>query len=167
MLRATSISKSFFGVRVLSDFSISVKEGEVHALLGHNGSGKSTLIKVLSGYYSPDPGSGTISLGDRVMRPGDGASSLSIGIRVVHQGLGLIPSLTVLENLRMGLGNYATTKAKRIRWREERARAVRELSNVGLPTVPPDVLVRHLSAVEQTGVAIARALQNTDGGLRC
>jgi ribose transport system ATP-binding protein len=167
MLEAISLSKSFFGVRVLSDFSIVVKEGEVHALLGHNGSGKSTLIKVLSGYYQPDPGSGPISLGGQVMKPGDSASSLAIGIRVVHQGLGLIPSLTVLENLRMGIGTYQTSTGKRIMWREERLRASRELARVGLDQVSPEATVGRLSAVEQTGVAIARALHGSDDDLRC
>src|ERR1700691_4474015 len=119
MLQAISISKSFFGVKVLDNFSISVEEGEVHALLGHNGAGKSTLIKILSGYYAPDPGSGPISVGGQLMRHGDSASSLAIGIRVVHQGLGLIPTLTVLDNLRIGLHTYHTDPGARIRWPHE------------------------------------------------
>lgn len=164
MLSVTGISKSFFGVRVLEDFEISIDDGEVHALLGHNGSGKSTLIKILSGYYEPDAGHGAIAVDGQQMRLGDSANSASLGIGVVHQGLSLIPSLTVLENLRLGPGQFATAVGRRIRWREERARALTQLAQVGLTDVSPEASFSSLSAVQQTGVAIARAQQE---GVRC
>jgi len=164
VLSVTGISKSFFGVRVLVDFEISVDDGEVHALLGHNGSGKSTLIKILSGYYEPDNDAGVIAVDGRQMRLGDTTNSASLGIGVVHQGLSLIPSLTVLENLRLGPGQFATGAGRRIRWREERARALDQLAQVGLTDVSPEARFSSLSAVQQTGVAIARARQE---GVRC
>jgi ribose transport system ATP-binding protein len=164
VLTISGISKSFFGVRVLTDFNISIADGEVHALLGHNGSGKSTLIKILSGYYQPDEDDGIVAVDDHRMRLGDTASSASLGIGVVHQGLSLIPSLTVLENLRLGPGQYATAPGRRIRWRAERARALAQLAEVGLTDVLPEAQFAALSTVQQTGVAIARARHE---GVRC
>jgi ribose transport system ATP-binding protein len=164
VLTVSGISKSFFGVRVLADFGISIADGEVHALLGHNGSGKSTLIKILSGYYQPDGEDGIVAVDDHRMRLGDTASSASLGIGVVHQGLSLIPSLTVLENLRLGPGQFATAPGRRIRWRAERARALAQLAEVGLTDVLPEAQFAALSTVQQTGVAIARARHE---GVRC
>jgi ribose transport system ATP-binding protein len=101
------------------------------------------------------------------MKLGDPASSAAVGFRVVHQGLGLIESLTVLENLRLGPRNYGTSLMGKVRWGGERRRAREELAAVGLPDLSPEELVKHLSPVEQTGVAIARALQTTGGPVRC
>ncbi|HEY1714211.1 MAG TPA: sugar ABC transporter ATP-binding protein [Solirubrobacteraceae bacterium] len=167
MLIAEDISKSFFGVTVLDKLSMSIKDGDVHALLGHNGSGKSTFIKVLSGYYEPDRGPGTVRLDNAEMKLGDPSSSAAVGIRVVHQGLGVIGSLTVLENLRLGPRNYDARLMGKVGWRAERRRARAELAGVGLDGLAPDELVKHLSPVEQTGVAIARALQTSGGPVRC
>ena len=64
---AAHLSKSFGGVRVLSDVSLSVKAGEIHGLVGSNGSGKSTLIKILSGFHAPDPG-GSLKVRGRMSR---------------------------------------------------------------------------------------------------
>ena len=75
--------------------------GEVHGLLGKNGSGKSTLVKILAGFHAPDEG-GTLHFnGEPVglpLKPGD---YRRLGMAFVHQNLGLVPSLTVLENLRL------------------------------------------------------------------
>jgi ribose transport system ATP-binding protein len=165
LLVAERISKTFYGNRVLKNFSLQVASGEVHAVLGHNGSGKSTFVKILSGFHTPDRDSGVITIGDERLRFGDPHSGAEAGLRVVHQGLGLIGSLTVLENLRLGVGTYATTRLGGIRWAQERRRARRDLSVLGL-TTPPDARLDSLSAVEQTEVAIARAVQ--DGNrVRC
>src|SRR6202171_12015 len=164
MLHAVDISKSFYGNTVLEKLSLTVADGEVHALLGHNGSGKSTFVKILSGFYEPDAGSGVIDVGGRQLRPGDPRSSAAAGVRVVHQGLGLIGSLTVLENMRLGVGKYETSFG-RIHWNRERARAAKELAVLGL-SLSPDARFDSLTAVEQTEVAIARAVQR-GGAVRC
>jgi ribose transport system ATP-binding protein len=158
LLVAERISKTFYGNRVLNAFNLRVEPREVHAILGHNGSGKSTFVKILSGFHTPDRGSGVIEVGDQSLRFGDPHSSAEAGVRVVHQGLGLIGSLTVLENLRLGVGTYATTRLGGIRWAQERRRARQDLSILGL-TTSPDARLDSLSAVEQTEVAIARAVQ--------
>ncbi len=75
--------------------------GEVHGLLGKNGSGKSTLVKILAGFHAPDPGGELRFHGELVelpLKPGD---YRRLGMSFVHQNLGLVPSLTVLENLRL------------------------------------------------------------------
>ena len=95
------LSKTFGATRALNNVSLEVWSGEIHGLVGQNGSGKSTLIKVLAGYYEADAGSKLSIDGAPVhlpWRPGDGRR---YGISFVHQDLALIPSLTVLENLRV------------------------------------------------------------------
>jgi len=165
MLHASNISKSFFGNTVLKNFTLDVADGEVHALLGHNGSGKSTFVKILCGFHEPDDDGGEIIVGDRQLRFGDPHSSAEAGVRVVHQGLGLIGSLTVLENLRLGVGKYDTSAVGKIRWNRERNQARDDLGVLGL-SIEPDARFDTLTAVQQTQVAIARAVQ-ARGSVRC
>jgi len=78
-LSASSVSKSFYGNRVLHQFDLQIAKGKLHALLGHNGSGKSTFIKILAGYYTPDADSGHISVDGHELVPGDPDSSRDAG----------------------------------------------------------------------------------------
>jgi ribose transport system ATP-binding protein len=165
VLSATDISKTFFESTVLRNFSIEVAEGDVHALLGHNGSGKSTFVKILSGFHEPDPDSGAIMVGGHTLRLGDPHSSAEAGVRVVHQGLGLIGSLTVLENLRLGVGKYEISRLGNIRWKREWNRAKEDLRALGV-SVEPGTRFDKLTPVEQTEVAIARAVQRSQS-VRC
>ena len=162
LLELHSISKTFPGQRALSGVGLEVGAGEVHALVGHNGSGKSTLIKVLSGFHSPDPGSGPATLDGRELRFGDPDGVQAAGIRFIHQDLGLADGLSILDNLKLGSGLYRTAPGWRIRWREERDDARRRLAELGLDHLDPDDDVDRLGAVERTEVAIARALQDSD-----
>lgn len=160
-LSATKVSKSFHGNRVLSDLDLTIPPGRLHALLGHNGSGKSTFIKILAGYYTPDSDSGPISVGGIPVKPGDPDSSQAAGITFVHQTLGLVPTLSVLENLRLGK-SWRTGFMGKISWGTERKLARKSLSDFGLET-DPDALVGDLSSVEQSEVAIVRALTESEG----
>jgi ribose transport system ATP-binding protein len=81
--------------------NLTVMAGEVHGLLGENGSGKSTLIKILSGFYEPEEGELEVN-GKAVPLPLLPGQYRSLGFEFVHQDLGLLPSLTVTENLYMG-----------------------------------------------------------------
>lgn len=153
---ASGISKSFHGNRVLDSLDLEIQPGEVHALLGHNGSGKSTFIKIIAGYHDPDPDSGEIRVGETKLRPGDPDSSADAGITFVHQTLGLIPELTVLENLHLGIP-WDANRARKISWKAERARAREQLLKFDLDT-SPDAVIADLSTVEQTEIAIVRAL---------
>jgi ribose transport system ATP-binding protein len=165
-LSARGFSKTFSGRTVLSDVDLDVLPGEVHGLLGQNGSGKSTFIKILAGYHAPDEGATLQVAGQPVSLPLDPRSPHLLGISFVHQDLGLVPEMSVLENLRVG--NYETRGLWRIPWRRER-RAVREsLRPFGLGHVAPDAEVRTLREVERALVAIVRAfdrLKGVEGGV--
>jgi ribose transport system ATP-binding protein len=136
--------------------SLAIAAGEIHALLGQNGSGKSTLIKILSGYYTPD--SGTIAIRGAELKPPIASDELRrLGVSFVHQDLGLVDTMSVLDNLRVG--RYATAFGGRIPWRRERERARALLRPFGLD-VDPRLPVGRLSRTEKAIVAIARALQD-------
>ena len=164
-LEAKDLSKSFGGVRALDGVSLDVAAGEIHGLIGRNGSGKSTLIKILSGYHAPDLG-GSLKVGGRdVDLPVDPGQAGSLGLAFVHQDLGLTPSLTVLENLRVG--RFATGRFKNIRWRSERAIVRRQLERFDLD-VSPEVRVEKLSSIQRVLLAVVRAfadLEESDGGV--
>lgn len=160
------LTKSFGDSHVLDNVSLTVGYGEIHGLLGHNGSGKSTLIKILSGVYTPD--SGRVALGGRdlplPMPPGE---FNKYGIAVVHQALGLVPSLSVTENL---LVRRLVREANPlIRWRRAHREASEVFAEYGL-AIDPEMRVADLAPVERALVAIVRAFQEiketgSNGGL--
>lgn len=159
LLDVATLSKTFPGQLALDDARFQLRPGEVHALVGQNGSGKSTLIKLLSGYIKADHGSRVDLFG----KPVDlwHRDERCARIRVVHQDLGLVPSLSAVENLGLGHG-YHTGPFGRVRWRYENSRAQSLLLDFG---VTPDVRqpVAMLSAAERTAVAIVRATQGLEG----
>ena len=122
-------------VKALNHVSLEISHGDRVGLVGHNGSGKSTLIKILSGFHSPDPGSGPATLDGRELRFGDPDGVQAAGIRFIHQDLGLADGLSILDNLKLGSGLYRTAPGWRIRWRDEREDARRRLAE--LDPVPP------------------------------
>lgn len=156
-LEITNLSKRFGGAIALDDVSLSVARGEVHGLLGSNGSGKSTLIKVLAGFHDPEPGA-EIRLYDRRMPlPMTGVVARESGLAFVHQHLGLIPSLSVAENLY--LGDFATGDNWSIDWRKTHAQAAETFSRFGL-ALDPRMPVGALSPVQQALLAIVRAYED-------
>ncbi len=134
--------------------------GEVHALLGHNGSGKSTLIKIVSGYHRPDCGKIRVN-GHEIRYPANALSLKNYGVGFMHQDIGLVPTLSVLENLRIGL--LQTGVLGHICWRKEREKVSDLLSSFGL-NLSPDWPVSRLSASERSIVGVVRAFQNISGG---
>src|SRR5437763_1491459 len=155
VLEVEGLSKTFTRTRALSNVSLTINPGEVHALLGQNGSGKSTLIKVLSGYHAPDPGGGIRIEGTQlpVQSP---VHSYRLGCRFVQQDLALVPTLSVLDNFSLGTG--FSTRLGTISGKVSLAQAREDLSRLSLD-IDPRVLVGTLSASERTGVAVARALR--------
>ncbi|MCC6790528.1 MAG: sugar ABC transporter ATP-binding protein, partial [Thermomicrobiales bacterium] len=99
-LEMLDISKRFPGVIALSDVSLRVRPGEIHALVGENGAGKSTLIKILSGAYPAD--SGRILLDGSEVAIADPRAALDLGIVTIYQESNLVPELSVAENIFMG-----------------------------------------------------------------
>lgn len=156
-LVATNLGKTFGGARALDGVDFTVGFGEVHGLLGTNGSGKSTLIKILAGYHVPDPG-GTLRLfGDAVPLPLPAAEAKRQGLAFVHQHLGLVPSLSVLENLR--IGDFAAERRWRIDWRKEARAAEETFARFNL-AIDPRAEVARLSQVERALLAIVRAFED-------
>jgi simple sugar transport system ATP-binding protein len=145
------IVKRFPGLVANDNVDFELRRGEVHALLGENGAGKSTLMNILAGVYQPD--GGTISVEGQPVRFGSPADAIAAGLGMVHQHFTLVPSLTVTENILLGL------KDPRFRlslgtW-HARIRAFSE--EVGL-VVQPDVHVWQLSVGEQQRVEILKML---------
>jgi ribose transport system ATP-binding protein len=101
-LQLTGISKSFPGVKALSDVLLSVRAGEIHALVGENGAGKSTLMAIASGALAAD--SGTVEIGGIALGTASPNESRRLGLAIVRQHPALLPDLTVAENLALGVG---------------------------------------------------------------
>jgi putative multiple sugar transport system ATP-binding protein len=154
ILEMRSITKEFPGVKALSDVTITVAAGEVHAICGENGAGKSTLMKVLSGVYPHGTYSGEIWFRGERVEFKDIRASEDAGIAIIHQELALIPELSITENI--FLGNEPATRGV-IDWRVARQRAVELLARVGLAD-DPDTPIKHLGVGKQQLVEIAKAL---------
>jgi ribose transport system ATP-binding protein len=150
------LSKTFGGQKALADVHFHLRKGEVHGLLGQNGSGKSTLIKILAGYHAPDPGSELEVSGQSVALPLSPGRFHAFNISFVHQHLGLIPSLTVVENLL--IGQIAESNALTLSWSREAERAATIFARYSL-TIDPRTTVSRLSAVERALLAIIRAVE--------
>jgi rhamnose transport system ATP-binding protein len=147
------VSKRFAATQALSDVSLDVAAGEIHALVGENGAGKSTIVKVLAGIYQPD--TGTVVLDGKPTLLHGPAHARSLGIAVVHQEPRLFPDLTVAENVFMG--HAPTSRLGTIKWREMRQSAdkIFESLNVRMDTAE---VVRGLSMADQQLIEIAKAL---------
>lgn len=155
LLEARGLSKTFGERTVLSSLDFTVAPGTVHALVGQNGSGKSTFIKILSGYYTPDPGGRLKVKGQEIPLPVSHKEITRAGISFVHQDLGLVPALSVVENVMVR--RFHPNRIGYISWRAEKARTASCLERVGI-RVDPEMLVQDLDPVEQALVAIARGL---------
>ena len=151
-LQMLGISKRFPGVLAVNNMDFDLHGGEIHALLGENGAGKSTLMKMLYGLYSPDEGRILIDgVETQVHSPQD---AIQQGIGMIHQHFMLVPSLTVAENVALGM------KSSRgfILDLDRVSARLRELSAEYSLKVDPDVPIWQLSVGEQQRVEILRAI---------
>lgn len=156
------LSKHFGGARALDDVNLSVESGEVHGLLGHNGSGKSTLIRILSGYHAADDGSELEVNGQRIPLPLKPGQYRSLGFGFVHQDLGLIPSLSVVENLR--IAELTDLRRLYIAWGAERRAARATMKRYGI-SLEPRAKVWTLKPWDRAALAIARAMNDLWRGM--
>ena len=158
-LEARNLAKSFGGFRALGGVDVTIAAGEVVALLGENGSGKSTLVKILSGYYEPEPGGELRLNGVDVPLPVALSRAREVGLAFVYQDLGLAGDLQVVENL--FVGHRATSglgSAAPINWRAERRRARQIFEHYGVD-LDPSAQVGRLRPTSQALLAIVRAAE--------
>ena len=148
-----SVSKAFGPTQALSDVSVSLRAGEVLALVGENGAGKSTCVKVLGGLYRPDSGQVRVA-GREVVLHGP-LDAQRLGIAVVNQQPGLFGDLSIAENI--FAGRLPRTRAGLIDHARMRREAARFLDRLGLRR-HPGTLASSLRTSEQQMVEIARAL---------
>jgi len=154
VLEMRSIVKTFPGVKALSDVTLTVRQGEVHAICGENGAGKSTLMKVLSGVHPHGTYEGEILFESERCEFKDIRASEHHGIVIIHQELALVPYLSLAENIFLG-NEHA--KSGLIDWRETLRHASELLRRVGLSD-HPETRVADIGVGKQQLVEIAKAL---------
>ncbi len=154
LLEMRAITKEFPGVKALDTVNLTVKEGEIHALVGENGAGKSTLMKVLSGVYPVGSYEGEIHYEGALAEFRNISDSEARGIIIIHQELALVPLLSIAENLFLG---NERAKGGVIDWRETNRRTEELLRKVGLKE-PPTTMVDKIGVGKQQLVEIAKAL---------
>ncbi len=147
------ISKSFPGVKALSDVSLSLYPGSVTALIGENGAGKSTLVKILTGIYQPD--GGTIRVAEQEVHFPTALSAARAGVTAIHQETVLFDELSVAENI--FLGHAPRNRFGLIDWKKLNADARALLARAGAD-LDPTIRLRDLGIAKKHLVAIARAL---------
>ncbi|NGN65435.1 sugar ABC transporter ATP-binding protein [Streptomyces sp. A7024] len=149
------ITKTFPGVKALSDVQLTVRPGEIHAICGENGAGKSTLMKVLSGVHPAGSYDGEIHFDGEQVAFKDIRASEKHGIVIIHQELALVPYLSIAENI--FLGNEQRTARGLVDWNGTLRRAAELLRRVGLREKPATP-VADLGVGKQQLVEIAKAL---------
>ena len=153
MLQARGISKFFPGTVALDNVELTLRAGEIHALLGENGAGKSTLIKCLTGVYRRD--GGEIVLDGAAVDPKSTHHSQTLGIGTVYQEVNLLPNLSVAENLFLG---RQPMRGPFVNRRKMNADAAASLRGFGITVDPAQPLSSYSVAIQQV-VAIARAVE--------
>lgn len=152
VIEMRGVSKAFPGVVALSGVDFTLMPTEIHALLGENGAGKSTLIKVLTGVYAKDGGAIHLGGDPRPVSIRSPREAQDLGISTVYQEIGLLPNLTVSENMFIG-----RSRSPFVSWRKLNQRTERILEDLGIPVRPDRQLANCSLAVRQM-VAIARAV---------
>ncbi len=152
LLEVSKIEKSFPGVKAIKEANLSVKRGEIHALIGENGAGKSTLIKILTGVFPPD--SGEMSFNDKAGFPSSPLKASRSGIGTIYQEFTLIPNLKVSENIFLGreknLNGFIDKE-----YEYKNSKSIFETLGV---RIDPDSIAANLNVSQQQIVEIARAL---------
>ena len=153
LLRIDDVAKRFGATVALDGVSLTLHNGEVHALIGENGAGKSTLMNVLAGAVRPDRGA--INVDGVAYAPSSPLEARRRGIALIHQELSLCPHLSVAENILLGL---EPSRWGRVDRAESRRRAIALLDHFGHADIRPECLVGELSLAARQVVEICRAL---------
>ena len=152
-LHVERLTKTFPAVKALSEVSLRIQPGEVHALLGENGAGKSTLLRAMSGVLRPD--SGTVAVDGTVLSLRTPLDARRAGIAMIHQELQQVPELTVAQN--MFLGRPLRRGALFVDRAKQEAAAAAALAPLD-PAIRPDAPIKSLKVAQRQVVEIARAL---------
>ena len=158
VIELRNVSKTFGEVRSLAGVDFVVHPGEIVGLLGDNGAGKSTLVKIVMGYYRPDPG-GEIHFEGKHIHDWSVARARALGIETVYQERALCEKQPIWRNMFMGrepTNRWGLLDVKRMR--SEAARLMSEHMGFTSAAVHPDNVVATMSGGEKQGVAITRAL---------
>jgi len=151
ILRLDHVSKSFVGVKAMQGISFDLCAGEIHCLCGENGAGKSTLIKVLSGAHQPDEGSIYFEGQKVTLTP---HQALALGIQTIYQEHIVFDSLSVMENIFMGL----EVGRRGLLDRREMRRQTVEVLQYLKADISPETIMGRLSSGQQKTVEIAKGL---------
>lgn len=154
LLAMRHITKTFPGVKALSDVNFTLRAGEIHALMGENGAGKSTLIKVLTGVEEMEAGEIYMDGIDHPITCRSPKDAQAMGISTVYQEINLCPNLSVAENIFIG---REPKKFGRIDWKSMNRKAGEILSNLNIHIDVSKPLSNYSVAIQQM-VAIARAV---------
>jgi general nucleoside transport system ATP-binding protein len=149
-IELSKITKTFGSVVANKEIDLSVKQGEILALLGENGSGKTTLMNMLSGIYKPD--SGTIRVNGHIVTINSPEDSIELGVGMIHQHFKLVEALSATDNIILG----GTEKG--IFLHKNRSGKIREISERFGLTVDPDKKVYQMSVSEKQTVEILKVL---------
>lgn len=152
ILRLKGINKSFPGVKALTDMELTIRKGEVHALVGENGAGKSTLMKIISGAYHKD--SGTMWFDGKEVEVTSPKQSERMGISIIYQELNLIERISVAENV--FIGRYPM-KNGMVQWKKMNTDAQALFDEYELP-INAKTLVRSLTMAQKQMVEIIKAV---------
>lgn len=151
LIELRNVAKRFGGVQALADINLRVMPGQVHGLVGENGAGKSTLGKLLAGLHQPE--TGEILVDGRVVHYRSPVDALADGLTIIAQELALVPRLSVLDNVFLGVESARWGVVDRAALRRRYA----ELARLGLD-VPPELPVGRLAVAQQQKVEILRAI---------
>ncbi len=153
LIRVENVSKTFPGVKALNDVKLTVRAGEIHALVGENGAGKSTLIKVLTGAHQMDSG-GAMYLEGKQTHISNPAEAKALGIGAVYQDVMMAPHLSVGENFFLGKLPY---KNGVIQWKKVYKVTAETLESLNI-NVDPRSKVKDLTVGMQEMVSIAKII---------
>jgi D-xylose transport system ATP-binding protein len=157
LVELKGVNKFFGGVRALADVDLTVRRGEVLALVGDNGAGKSTLVKIISGTLHAE--SGEMFVEGQEVRMESSRHAVDLGIHTVYQDLSLCDNLDVVRNLFLGQERTSgVLSGKRLKRREMEDEARRVLGSLSVKLKSLDSPVGKLSGGQRQGIAICRAL---------
>ncbi len=154
ILEVRNLTKYFPGIKALDGVHLTIRTGEIHALIGENGAGKSTLVKILTGVYFPT--NGEVLYEGRPLAFKNALDAQTAGIAAIHQEASMFPELSVTENIYMG-HHLTHPRTGRIDWRRMQKETRALLGQLELD-IDSDTLVKNLGIAQRHMVEIAKAL---------